>query len=193
MTIVHPPLFIADQLALDFLNTVVQLDGERRDLLQSDADVRRWLELAELLEADEALPTYPPQSLRRVARELRELLRELVARRKGGKRLDVSALNTFLAAGKQRPELVLERGGALRLMQRFEKATPEQLLMPIALSGAELLASGNFDLVRACESAECVLQFYDRTKSHRRRWCSMATCGNRHKVAAFRARDARQN
>jgi predicted RNA-binding Zn ribbon-like protein len=77
-------------------------------------------------------------------------------------------------------------------MQRFEKATPEQLLMPVALSGAELLASGNFDLVRACESAECVLQFYDRTKSHRRRWCSMATCGNRHKVAAFRARDARQ-
>jgi predicted RNA-binding Zn ribbon-like protein len=30
--------------------------------------------------------------------------------------------------------------------------------------------------------------FYDRTKSHKRRWCSMALCGNRHKVAEFRKR-----
>lgn len=186
------PPFIADQLALDFLNTVVQVDGEPRDLLESDADVRRWLELAQLVAANERLPPYPPQSLRRVARELRELLRELVTRRKSGKRLDVAALNAFLAAGRQRPELVPERGGAVRLVRRFERATPEQLLMPVALAGAELLASGDFELVRTCESAECVLQFYDRTKSHRRRWCSMATCGNRHKVAAFRARSARQ-
>jgi predicted RNA-binding Zn ribbon-like protein len=32
-----------------------------------------------------------------------------------------------------------------------------------------------------------VLWFFDRTKSHRRRWCSMAVCGNRHKAARFRA------
>ena len=32
------------------------------------------------------------------------------------------------------------------------------------------------------------LMFYDRTKSHKRRWCSMALCGNRHKVAEFRKR-----
>jgi predicted RNA-binding Zn ribbon-like protein len=29
-----------------------------------------------------------------------------------------------------------------------------------------------------------VLFFYDTTKNHARRWCSMAFCGNRHKVAA---------
>jgi predicted RNA-binding Zn ribbon-like protein len=30
--------------------------------------------------------------------------------------------------------------------------------------------------------------FYDRTKGHRRRWCTSTGCGNRAKVAAFRAR-----
>ena len=84
--------------------------------------------------------------------------------------------------------LVQDRPGELRLEQRFATDTAEQLLMPVALAAAELLANGNFELVRACESADCVLHFYDRTKSHRRRWCSMATCGNRAKVQTFRAR-----
>ena len=44
------------------------------------------------------------------------------------------------------------------------------------------------ELIRECEHPDCVLWFYDRTKSHRRRWCSMALCGNRHKVAEFRKR-----
>jgi len=57
-----------------------------------------------------------------------------------------------------------------------------------AEAAAELLAEGDFELIRRCESESCVLWFYDRTKSHRRRWCSMASCGNRHKVAAFRSR-----
>jgi len=32
--------------------------------------------------------------------------------------------------------------------------------------------------------------FYDRTKSHRRRWCSMALCGNRAKARAHRERQS---
>jgi predicted RNA-binding Zn ribbon-like protein len=42
--------------------------------------------------------------------------------------------------------------------------------------------------VRRCEGVDCVLWFYDRTKAHRRRWCSMEGCGNRAKVARFRSR-----
>jgi predicted RNA-binding Zn ribbon-like protein len=32
--------------------------------------------------------------------------------------------------------------------------------------------------------------FYDRGKNSRRRWCSSAVCGNRDKVANYRARKA---
>jgi predicted RNA-binding Zn ribbon-like protein len=65
------------------------------------------------------------------------------------------------------------------------------VLMPIGEAIARLLVEGDFDLVRQCESTDCTLWFYDRTKSHHRRWCSMSMCGNRAKVAAFRARQKR--
>ena len=63
-----------------------------------------------------------------------------------------------------------------------------QLLAPLAEAAAHLLATADFTLVRKCEDHACTLWFLDRTKSHRRRWCSMALCGNRNKVAAFRQR-----
>jgi predicted RNA-binding Zn ribbon-like protein len=61
---------------------------------------------------------------------------------------------------------------------------PEQVLVPVAESAAGLLSSGNLALVRKCENPECILFFYDTTKNHGRRWCSMSACGNRAKVAA---------
>jgi predicted RNA-binding Zn ribbon-like protein len=183
-------IFIADELALDFVNTVIVLEGERRDLLQSDDQVAHWLERAGLVRAGETLPRYKPHALLRVAHELREIVRDLVERRKRGKRIDPTALNAFLARGYRAVALVQEPSGAVRLESRFRNESPEQLLTPLALSAAEFLATGNFDHVRTCESDDCVLEFYDRTKSHRRRWCSMATCGNRHKVASFRERHA---
>ena len=39
-------------------------------------------------------------------------------------------------------------------------------------------------LVRRCANPACVLLFLDISKSGRRRWCDMATCGNRAKAAA---------
>lgn len=184
------PLFVADQLALDFLNTSLRLKGEECELLASDRDVRRWLELAGLTEERERLPSYESGALLSSAITLRQILSDLVLRRKAGKHIDPTGLNAYLARGRQDVQLVSERGGGLRVINVFGRATPEQLLTPVALSGAELLATGDFALVRKCGSEECVLQFYDRTKSHRRRWCSMATCGNRHKVETFRRRQA---
>lgn len=177
------PLFIADDRALDLLNTVLQVDGALVDVLASDDDVALWLVKSGVL----ATAT-PRKGLLKTARALREMMRELVRKRGANKRLDLTELNAFLAHGRQEPVLVQNRAGDVRLEQRFATDTAEQMLMPVALAAAELLANGNFDLVRTCESDDCVLHFYDRTKSHRRRWCSMATCGNRAKVQMFRSR-----
>jgi predicted RNA-binding Zn ribbon-like protein len=38
--------------------------------------------------------------------------------------------------------------------------------------------------LRRCADPACVLLFHDVSKSGRRRWCDMATCGNRNKAAA---------
>ena len=65
----------------------------------------------------------------------------------------------------------------------------EWLLAAIARSGAELIAGGANDGIKQCANPGCRILFYDDSRTHRRRWCSMALCGNRSKVAAFARRN----
>ena len=87
--------------------------------------------------------------------------------------------------------LAIDEAGNLRVTRVYGKETVEAFLAPVAEAVADLLANVNFDLFRHCEGDTCVLWFYDHTKGHRRRWCTTTGCGNRAKVAAFRARASR--
>jgi predicted RNA-binding Zn ribbon-like protein len=62
------------------------------------------------------------------------------------------------------------------------------LLAAVARSAAEIISEGEATRVRLCANPSCSLIFYDASRTHRRRWCSMSLCGNRHKVAAFARR-----
>ncbi len=180
------PTSIADHPVLDMLNTVTSVDGRPHDVWQTDQDVSAWLVHAGWV--DEPLAgRYPPGALLAVARHLREVIRTLVRARKAGKTASPDALNVFL---RQAPShLVLTwRGGTPHVERRRPADSVEQCLAPLAESAAQLLADGDFSRIRMCEHPDCPLWFYDRTRSHKRRWCSMATCGNRHKVAAYRLR-----
>ena len=79
-----------------------------------------------------------------------------------------------------------ERALQLRRVRRWE--SPGELLLPVAEAAADLMCTADFRLIRACGGHACTLLFLDRTKSHARRWCRMAVCGNRAKAAAHRAR-----
>ncbi|MGY2259472.1 CGNR zinc finger domain-containing protein [Pseudomonas sp. SDO55104_S430] len=178
------PLILADHPALDLLNTQMMVDGQRRDLLTSDADAAQWLEQIGFGPADE-MKVGDGQLLARL-RTLRDCIEDLLAARRENRVADPATLNGFLMQAV--PQLVWEETGA-PLLDRFRQAdATHQRLGRLAYNAAELLAEGDFNLVRKCESADCSLMFYDRTKSHKRRWCSMALCGNRHKVAEFRKR-----
>jgi predicted RNA-binding Zn ribbon-like protein len=182
------PLILADHPALDFLNTTVMVNGELVDFFQTDADVLRWLK--QLRFSDEGTqPSYPSSALLAAARTMRADFRRLLEKRKMGKQADPSVLNNFLAAGQSYPQLVWQKSQPPRVERVRQHSTPEQILAPVAESAADLLSTGGFDLVKRCEDEFCVLWFYDRTKSHHRRWCSMAACGNRNKVAAYRKRN----
>jgi predicted RNA-binding Zn ribbon-like protein len=181
------PFFLADHPALDFLNTVAVIDGEPVDFLQSDEDVIHWLQRSGLAEEGK-LPRFAGSTLLYSARTLRELIRNMVVKRKAGSRADTSAFNSFLMKAASYPRLVWESRKPPRIERVREHKTPGQVLASIAEAAADLIAHGDFDLIRECEDESCVLWFYDRTKSHRRRWCSMAACGNRNKVKAFRQR-----
>jgi predicted RNA-binding Zn ribbon-like protein len=184
-------LWIADHPALDLLNTVPKVDGELVDALLTDDDVRRWLAKAGFPVGDDV--KLRPMALLRATQRLRQMVRTGVEERKSGKVVDVGPLNAFLSECESHLELMAGPKRTLRMDRRWKAESAEGVLAPVAEAAADLLTNGDFELVRLCEDGECVLWFYDRTKSHHRRWCSMASCGNRNKVAAFRERQLRQD
>jgi predicted RNA-binding Zn ribbon-like protein len=179
--------FVGDDLAINFINTRRMVEGQLTDTLQSGRDVKDWLRRLEVPVAKGTLPFSDSVLLRR-ARELRETALTAVKDRKSQKIPSLVALNRFLKDAPSRVVLTTDDANNLRVTRVYGKETVEAFLAPVAEAVATLLADGEFDLVRHCEGHDCVMWFYDRTKGHRRRWCTSTGCGNRAKVAAFRAR-----
>jgi len=56
----------------------------------------------------------------------------------------------------------------------------------IRADAADLLGTGLRERLRICPGPGCAGRFLDDSPAGRRRWCSMAVCGNRNKAAAHR-------
>jgi predicted RNA-binding Zn ribbon-like protein len=169
-------VFIAGHPAIDFLNTEVVLNGEPADLLASPEDLGRWLAEAKLGKADASAGEL------RKAKELRASARRLLG--KPGRK-DLAVLNAALARGRGSFQVELKKGA---LRTHFHPQAADALFL-IASAIAEFLTSEDVSLVKPCGGTNCVLLFYDTTKSHTRRWCSMAGCGNRMKAAEYYRRN----
>lgn len=184
---------IGDHPALDLLNTRSRsAGGEEVDYWQTGEDVLRWLQQAGLHPDTLDPPPAPNQhALLAEARALRELARRLItAQAAGDGSLDCSALNAYLHQHRSAPHIQRDAEGKLAMVRLPCNNDPPTVLGPVAEAVAQLLVDGDFSLVKQCGGAECVLWFYDRTRGGKRRWCSMALCGNRQKVARFRKRAA---
>jgi predicted RNA-binding Zn ribbon-like protein len=187
----HELDFIGDHLAIDFVNTVRVVGGEVTDTLQSDGDVKVWLGLAAVpVSAKPA--SWPAGALLEAARRLRVATLEAIEAKKAGSRPPLKVINSFLESSASHGRLVAHAESGLEFRRVYHGETPEEYLLPVSEAVAELLAEGDFDLVRQCASERCVLWFYDRTKGHGRRYCTSAGCGNRAKVAAYRSRTREQ-
>jgi predicted RNA-binding Zn ribbon-like protein len=97
------------------------------------------------------------------------------------------AVNEILRITEGHDELV-HTNGNWRLEFIAREGGLDWLLAAIARSAAEIFVEGAEARIRACANPACGLFFCDTSRTHRRRWCSMAVCGNRHKVANFARR-----
>ncbi|MFL9869100.1 CGNR zinc finger domain-containing protein [Paraburkholderia fungorum] len=197
-----PAILVADAPGLDFLNSIATPVDEPVDWISDGEGLLAWLDQAALvprtvLEAMRVQSTAAElDEIAARARELREWFRVFVRKRKGRPLLpkdlrELGPLNQLLAQDQQHGEIVTNAAdGAtsfeLRANRRWQ--SPESLLMPIAEVLARLVCEEDFTYVKACEGPRCTLMFADHTRGHARRWCSMAICGNRAKVAAHRKR-----
>jgi predicted RNA-binding Zn ribbon-like protein len=186
-------MVVGDHVALDFLNTVLIDSGKLHDLLESDEDVQAWLATFDM-ETDlaGALARGRPGELLNEAKRLRDCARKMVLMQQSGACGSTRVLNSFLRQGDSFYELSWASNGtnasSPRRVTKYIADSPAALMRRVAEAVAELLETADFALVRKCENPKCSMMFLDLTKSHRRRWCSPALCGNRMKVAAFRAR-----
>jgi predicted RNA-binding Zn ribbon-like protein len=94
---------------------------------------------------------------------------------------DFAALKTALAEAPPRSELARSDG---RYAWRIERPRPaaSNLLVPVLWSAADLLLNAEHRRIRQCANEKCLWLFLDESKSGTRRWCEMASCGNRAKA-----------
>jgi predicted RNA-binding Zn ribbon-like protein len=194
------PLFLAGHLALDFLNTTMSPQGTEIELIGDGRAFVDWLVAAGVLDAAAAMRLrrrFGAEALDELAAEARKLrawTTGWIARWRddpeGRYDAEVRRLNAVLERAGGYPQLA-QRDGRFELAEHRRDETTGELLAAIAQQIAELVVREQAALVKRCDGAQCTLWFVDRTKAHRRRFCSVAVCGNRDKVAAFRARQRR--
>jgi predicted RNA-binding Zn ribbon-like protein len=177
--------FHRGSLALDFVGTVGQRASPApEERLTGGQDLRDWLR-----EAGLPAPSQVSEADLALARQLREAIDQLGTQTLDGKPLGRASLAVLNAAAAWSAE------GAARLDARgkreFVARSPLRFsLARIAEDAIERLSSDAERLTR-CKLPGCGALLLSRSRSDPRRWCSMESCGNRAKVAAFRKRQRR--
>jgi predicted RNA-binding Zn ribbon-like protein len=192
-------LFLAGHPALDFLNTTHRdaADGGTVEVIGNGEAFLAWLTQASLLDAAQAarlkrrLGAQALDSAAEAARRLRAWLASWLARwvddPHASWESELRRLNGLLEQVVIRPELIQTDHG-LETRERVRVETESDLLALVTRQVALLVGLEDPALIKPCAGVGCVLWFVDRTKAHRRMFCSATACGNRAKVAAFRER-----
>jgi predicted RNA-binding Zn ribbon-like protein len=186
------PSLIGGRLSLDFVNELGPSSGF------SWEELLRFLLVTRIISSERStqlrsLPQNDPQSAglllaraQRLHGSLSKIFSSLV-RQENLAREWAEPVNAVLRITEGHDEL-FHQDGVWRLEFVAREGGLDWLLAAIARSAAELIAEGPTARLRACSNPSCGLFFYDTSRTRGRRWCSMARCGNRHKVAVFSRR-----
>lgn len=160
------------------------------DVLADPSAGNAWLRECGLVSAGTDLDE---EALTR-ARALREALRSLLDYNAGQGEPDAAGLKLLTdAASKSTLQLAVAAEDGYRV--KVEPADVDPLdvaVVRLILIVRDAQLAGTWDRLKACSNLECRWAYYDRSHSHKGRWCDMATCGNRVKNRALRARHAKE-
>lgn len=194
-----PEDFVGGHVALDFTNTVGGFLRERVEQVETYADLLAWVRTAEVVDDAEAaalagLADADPDGAMaalEAARAQREALhRWLAAAASGvpGDDADRSRVADDVVAAHRAARLAADPTNGPAWLTTVDDAGLALPARRLALATAALLAGEERRRVGLC--GRCSWLFLDPSPSRRRRWCSMATCGNRAKAARHHARGA---
>jgi predicted RNA-binding Zn ribbon-like protein len=192
-------IFEGNDVCLDFINTEIIDRGKRIDLLGDYGEFVSWLAVAGCIDPGTyermlGQSEYDREEILGEIKSFRTKLRDMALAISAGKPVRLShiePINKILRKDTRYSNLILINAKA-RLITHSSYNTFDPHL-PIAQAAAELLTLKDLSLVRKCTNPDCSLFFYDQSKNHARRWCSMERCGNRMKAALHykRGKDGR--
>ena len=184
------------QTGLDFVNTL-DLWPVPHDELESPKTALEWLCVHNLMHREarenllkqyESSPGSGWEMLARLHR-VREAMRgvlEAGAARRPPDEADLAEINRALRT-HYIYELVPALDG-LSLDHRHQGDPVDGAIARLAEAIARELIQGEAARLRVCENDHCRWVFKDTSRTGKRKWCSMRSCGNRAKVARHRAR-----
>jgi predicted RNA-binding Zn ribbon-like protein len=180
--------------SLDFVNTRRDRHGAGVEYLTGPDELAAWL-LAVGAEAD---PGHRDNLIGEViddvlfdeAVQLREAIDAAVGAAVTGRPVPSAALrvlNRWLAEPATDPPRLHTTGGITVLRSDHDHPRDARhALGRLALDAAQLIGTDQRDRLRICPGSGCGGRFLDQSPAGRRRWCSMAVCGNRHKASTHR-------
>ncbi len=175
--------------SLDFINTLEHSRAADVEHLPDAGTAADWLTghgLVHLSDAERALRD--PAALERL-RRVRAAMRELVEAAVEGRAAEGAAVAEVNRALRARSVLQLEPASdGITLGHRHVGDPVDDALGALIEPLAHEIASGRRDRLRVCANDACRWAFFDESRTGRRRWCDMSTCGNRAKAARHRAR-----
>lgn len=173
---------------LNLINTSYVSHKQPVDLLQEDNLLSDWL-AASGLSADPSSILAQQEKwdlLRSQLTALRDIcIRVLqdLTEKKSISSASIDDLEAFLNRFPLYSQIRLDMG---QITERYRAVSrTDDILYQIGISIVHTLQTVTADRIRKCEHEECILTFADTSKGGKRRWCSMDTCGNRHKAASF--------
>jgi predicted RNA-binding Zn ribbon-like protein len=182
--------------ALDFVNTLDERPLPKPiERLTSYAELVRFAGLAGIITPAQAkrlrtLSGHGPARVAKDARQLREQFFEVLAAAHRARKLPSGPLRGLsVAINKAHAARVLAGSNGPGIVG-YDWASPhavEVSLHACALAIADLLTGEDRARIRKCGASDCDVYFIDRSKGHRRHWCSMRNCGNREKQRRWRA------
>ena len=186
--------FYAGRLPLDFANTAYwHASNQPLETIEDYHDLVAWSQEAQLLNKSEAAsllvnaedaPKEATKALQKVV-SIRDVIYRIIAAVAEGEEPNESDLGIFnqaLAAGMEKTKIITTSNGFEWTWGKSDRAF-DQMLWPILRATAELLTSQDIKRVGQCaDDRGCGYLFYDTSRNHSRRWCSMDSCGNRAKA-----------
>jgi predicted RNA-binding Zn ribbon-like protein len=165
-----------------FVNTVDLQDGP--DELTDPNTLKAWLVAKGLMDGS---PPVDASDLKH-AIALREAMRGAIGPNSGFKvyPVDIATLNGAAAASGLRMRFGADG------KPRMEPEAPGVVgaLGRIVATLYAAMEDPSWTRLKLCRSQRCRWAFYDRSKNHSSRWCTMASCGNREKARRFRSHKA---